>query len=54
MGNGVSICGERKKGLMRVREVKIKFGEFDKDEIGNVEELGDYVEKDLSEGCVCN
>ena len=35
-------------------EVKIKFGQFDKDEIPNLEELAHYLEKDLTERSVCN
>ena len=43
-----------KKGLIRVTEIKIKLGQFDKDEIPNLEELAHYLEKDLTERSVCN
>ena len=45
---------DSKKGLIRVTEVKIKLGQFDKDEIPNLEELAHYLEKDLTERSVCN
>ena len=54
VGNGVTISPDSKKGLIRVTEVKIKFGQFDKDEIPNLEELAHYLEKDLTERSVCN
>lgn len=54
VGNGVAISPDSKKGLIRVTEVKIKFGQFDKDEIPNLEELAHYLEKDLTERSVCN
>lgn len=54
VGNGVAISPDSKKGLIRVTEVKIKLGQFDKDEIPNLEELAHYLEKDLTERSVCN
>ena len=54
VGNGVAISPDSKKGLIRVTEVKIKLGQFDKDEIPNLEELAHYFEKDLTERSVCN
>ena len=54
VGNGVAISPDSKKGLIRVTEIKIKLGQFDKDEIPNLEELAHYLEKDLTERSVCN
>lgn len=54
VGNGVSISPDSKKGLIRVTEIKIKLGHFDRDEIPNLEELAHYLERDLTARSVCN
>lgn len=54
IGNGVAISPDRKKGLTRVTEIRIKLGQFDDDEIPNLAELALYFERDLAARSVCN
>lgn len=54
IGNGVTISPDRKKGLIRVTEIKIRLGQFNEDETANLSGLAHYFERDLTERSVCN